>query len=194
MKSIPRNRKSARAFTLIELLIVITIIGILAGISVPAYSLVKRSALKTSARNDAVQIVNAINAYRTEYGRYPLKPEPGAGGKTDPAEPIKTEMEFMKILFAEEDATAGDVLNPRGIVYFEGKIQNKVGTHGLDLDGNYYDPWGNPYEIYIDGNYDNRVTYMGKEFRRGVLVRSWGPDGVGEMPEDEGKTDDVKSW
>ena len=45
---------------------------------------------------------------------------------------------------------------------------------------------------YIDGNYDNRVTYLGKDLRKGVLVRSWGPDGEPEV--EGGKKDDLKSW
>src|SRR3954465_3753031 len=60
------------AFTLIELLVVIVIIGVLAGLSFPVYQSVQNSAKKTQAKNDVTQIVTAVNAFYTEYGKYPL--------------------------------------------------------------------------------------------------------------------------
>src|SRR5438874_2644459 len=59
------------AFTLIELLVVITIIAILMGFLFPAFQGVQNQAKKTQAKNDLTQIVTAVNAYYTEYGKYP---------------------------------------------------------------------------------------------------------------------------
>src|SRR5207302_5653728 len=64
--------KTARAFTLIELLVVIVIIAILMGLAFPAFQAVQNQAKKTQAKNDLVQIVSAVNAYYTEYGKYPV--------------------------------------------------------------------------------------------------------------------------
>ena len=64
--------KHTRAFTLIELLVVIAIIIILAGLLFPAYQAVQNQAKRTQAKNDLTQIVTAVNAYYTEYGKYPL--------------------------------------------------------------------------------------------------------------------------
>ena len=62
----------ANAFTLIELLVVIAIIAILIGLLFPAFSAVQNQAKRTQAKNDLTQIVNAVNAYYTEYGKYPI--------------------------------------------------------------------------------------------------------------------------
>src|SRR5205814_6419295 len=62
----------ARAFTLIELLVVIAIIAILIGLLFPAFRAVQDQAKRTQAKNDLTQIVTAVNAYYTEYGKYPL--------------------------------------------------------------------------------------------------------------------------
>ena len=62
----------ARAFTLIELLVVIAIIAILIGLLFPAFRAVQDQARRTQAKNDLTQIVNAVNAYYTDYGKYPL--------------------------------------------------------------------------------------------------------------------------
>ncbi len=62
----------SRAFTLIELLVVISIVAILMGLAFPVFQGVQNTAKKTQAKNDLVQIVTAVNAFYTEYGRYPL--------------------------------------------------------------------------------------------------------------------------
>ena len=62
----------ANAFTLIELLVVIAIIAILVGLLFPAFKAVQNQARSTQAKNDLTQIVNAVNAFYTDYGKYPL--------------------------------------------------------------------------------------------------------------------------
>lgn len=65
-----------RAFTLVELLVVIAIIGILAAMLLPVLTKAKVAAQKTKAKTEMADIVNAVNAYDTDYGRFPLiKPE-----------------------------------------------------------------------------------------------------------------------
>src|SRR6266513_2474218 len=60
------------AFTLIELLVVISIIAILIGLLFPAFKGVQDQARKVQTKNDLTQIVTAVNAFYTEYGRYPV--------------------------------------------------------------------------------------------------------------------------
>src|SRR5580704_5756026 len=62
------NRK---AFTLVELLVVIGIIAILAGLLLPAISKMHRSAQITGQKADFVTIANALDAYKADYGDYP---------------------------------------------------------------------------------------------------------------------------
>src|SRR5437763_13488353 len=68
-----------RGFTLIELLVVIVIIAVLAGFAFPVFQSVQNSAKKTQAKNDVTQIVTAVNAFYTEYGKYPIDPSLGSG-------------------------------------------------------------------------------------------------------------------
>src|ERR1700746_1969385 len=67
----PPQRQSL-GFTLIELLVVMGIIGILVGLLFPAFKGVQNQARSTQAKNDLTQIVNAVNAYYTDYGKYPV--------------------------------------------------------------------------------------------------------------------------
>lgn len=60
-----------KAFTLIELLTVIAIIGILAAIIIPTVGSVRVSAKKAKAKTQFSQIIQAYELFKQEYGFYP---------------------------------------------------------------------------------------------------------------------------
>jgi prepilin-type N-terminal cleavage/methylation domain-containing protein len=156
------QRPSHRAFTLIELLVVIAIIAILIGLLFPAFSAVQNQARQTQAKNDLTQIVNAVNAYYTEYGKYPLVTADttyGPGGTAN------------NLLFNELRSTAAATQNPRQIVFISppdvknasnprsGIALQATAINGISVAiGDLVDPWGTPYNVRIDGSYDNSVA------------------------------------
>lgn len=86
------TRKLSAAFTLIELLIVITIIAVLAGIALPAYNGVKERGDQTKDLSNAKQIALAMRQFAIDNnGAYPSKP-PGSAGDYSavPATPLPT--------------------------------------------------------------------------------------------------------
>lgn len=79
------DSKRWAAFTLIELLTVMAVIGILAAILIPTVSSVRRSANKAKTKVQFSQWAAACEAFRAEYGFYPQfdathKVNGGAGG------------------------------------------------------------------------------------------------------------------
>ncbi|MEI6076875.1 MAG: type II secretion system protein [Verrucomicrobiota bacterium] len=69
-------RRSRAAFTLVELLTVIAIIGILAAMLLPVLAAMKKKALVMRAKTEIQGLVTAIQSYDQDYGRFPVtKPE-----------------------------------------------------------------------------------------------------------------------
>jgi len=60
-----------RAFTLVEMLLVITIIGILAAMVVPKMMGRTEQAREAAAQNDLAAVRTALDAYEVDNGRYP---------------------------------------------------------------------------------------------------------------------------
>ena len=189
-------------FTLIELLIVISIIVILMGLLFPAFKGVQDQAKRTQAKNDLTQIVTAVNAFYTEYGKYPTAAATdatatyGPGGST-------TENSG---LFTELRATTS-ALNTRQIVFIsppDAKDQNSPRSGIKSSTGGYYDPWGTEYAVALDANYDNQVTNPygnnngagADPIRQGAIAWSYGKDAkLGNNGDNKfTSSDDVISW
>lgn len=200
------RRQGMTAFTLIELLVVIVIIAVLMALAFPVFQGVQNQARKVQARNDLVQIVAAVNAYYAEYGRYPLTP-------ATPADTTCGVTPTNEQLFNELRSVAA-VRNPRGIVFLsppDVKDGNKprAGISSAPATaGQYFDPWGKPYMIRIDTDYDNQVNNPYSQnagsaplLRSGAIAWSFGKDALSQStsaaPVDKNtgtNKDDLISW
>jgi prepilin-type N-terminal cleavage/methylation domain-containing protein len=201
------KRQPTAAFTLIELLVVIVIIAILMGLAFPVFSSIQNQAKKTQAKNDLTQIVTAVNAFYTEYGKYPL-PSSATSDATATYGPSNSN----KALFDElRGVIITNALNTRQIVFLspadaKDPANPKAGIAGATSAkaGEYFDPWGTAYSISIDWDYDNQVTnpYNADtgagpaKIRQGVLAWSLGKDqkGGSAAKTSTDSNDDVISW
>ncbi|MDR0533208.1 MAG: prepilin-type N-terminal cleavage/methylation domain-containing protein [Verrucomicrobiales bacterium] len=161
-------KHSKLAFTLIELLVVVTIIGILAGLSVPAFKMAMDAAKKAQAGSMISNLKVALNAYQADYGTWPAFL--AASGNSDSTEISSYDSNGVKLyntLIGNLNNSDATDANPRGTVYMEftkkdltsgnGNVFN--GTSTLNAAG-FMDPWGQPYWIKVDGNYDNQIDNL----------------------------------
>lgn len=65
------SARSQGAFTLIELLIVVALIAVLAGLTLSTLGYVNRKGAESRARTEVAAISAAIDAYKLEFGIYP---------------------------------------------------------------------------------------------------------------------------
>jgi len=70
-----QNKRTA--FTLIEIMIVVLIIGLLAAIAIPAFQIASRNARYTRLLNDFRVISTAVDIYSQSTGSYPPDSDPG---------------------------------------------------------------------------------------------------------------------
>jgi len=75
-----RKRGTRTGFTLVELLVVITIIGILAGLILPAVQLALCNAKEGAASNTISNLENSLTAYSHSFGIFP--PDTSDGSST----------------------------------------------------------------------------------------------------------------
>ena len=174
-----------------ELLVVITIIAILAAMIFPVANGVLRKTRSTQAKNDAMQLRQAIETYFTEYRKFPVRSTGGASSD----QTMLSDNTLMDVLMGAD----GNQLNPRRISFFGGKkAKGDPPKGGVVLSGTgggkLYDPWGQPFVVTIDTNRNDRVTDPGEgggeTIPQSVIVYSYGPDRV----DDRGQKDDVTTW
>ena len=182
------TRRFQAGFTLVELLTVIAIIGILAAMLLPVLAAAKKSAMKTKARMEIGDLVTAIQAYDQDYGRFPItKPEQTAAGSSDfttgfsfgagvgglysfdsNSNLVAILMDLEKFPSGAWTTNRGHVFNTKSNKYLNARLSgyNPASTDpnppgGVDNDGVYRDPWGNPYIITMDTSYDDQCSdYM----------------------------------
>ena len=194
-------------FTLIELLVVIGIIAVLIGFAFPVFQGVTERAKKVQAKNDVTQIVTAVNAFYTEYGRYPSTAGTDAYFGSMPAAPSGTTGATNDLLFdvlrnntdtahSPNNSALVTSLNPRGVAFLDlrttssntkpaaGVVPNNAAVTGGVRIGAFYDPWGSAYNVEIDTTYDNSIINPytdapgGSPLSTGVISWSLGKNNV----------------
>ncbi|MDP3849079.1 MAG: prepilin-type N-terminal cleavage/methylation domain-containing protein [Luteolibacter sp.] len=203
---IPNSRRRYHGFTLVELLVVIAIIAVLASAGFAAGGAAIQKARKTTALATAVALETAVNNFYTEYGSMPKD-----GDQDTVTVKTDTDLDVLKALLGMEGTGTG-VLNTRAIKFLsvrEGKKKGTGGVNGLVYSGTggtsiqgLYDPWGGPFYLAMDLNYDERITVQpkmgGSTILNGRRAAVWsnGADATG-LPGSTGTgkaTDDVKTW
>jgi len=211
-RRVTESRQNEAGFTLIELLVVITVIAILIGLLFPAFQGVQDQAKRTQAKNDVTQIVTAVNAYYTEYGKYPLAAIDGSADTVFGA--ALTNENLFDVLRATglgrdtvdpADTTGNKNLNLRRVVFISPPdVKDPLKPRsGIGSDRQYYDPWGQAYRIAVDGSYDSKITpnpYTSNAgsnpLSSGAIAWSLGKDGLGGTGDKNAgnNDDDVISW
>lgn len=109
---LPWGQDLRRAFTLLELMVVMLLIAMLMALLLPAFGKMREKALIRRAEMEARALANAIRAYHHEYGVWPGPPTGAAPLMTTSTNPA-----FMRALAASDVNPPG--VNPLKINFIE---------------------------------------------------------------------------
>ena len=199
------TRSGQAGFTLVELLVVVTIVGLLVGLVSVAAPRAIESGMKAKAKGELTAIVAAVKAYKQEYGQWPAiesistdsAGEFGAWygpSKWASGTGLSRGKDLIKILSGQNVGTGlGGAwprpMNPKLIRFLE----------GAQSDGTFLDPWGSQYCVKMDVNESGGLEYgtgnAGAEnLRLTVITVSLGKNKTQEDSPSVPGFDDVYSW
>jgi len=180
----PQRGGSRSAFSLIEMLVVIAIVGILAGLLFSAHGIARYRALATRTQSTAGQVASAWVALLQDRRAYPtvdIKALPGA----------ETDNGDLQFAMTKE---AGDLLQ----AYFERTdIQKNYGIlsawgerHAIAHERAKKDPKtfdAKPYILWskLDTDYNGTITKDSESIKKTAIV--WAPGGSPDRPA-------IRSW
>ena len=154
------SRSGQAGFTLVELLVVISIVGLLAGLVTVAVPRAMEAGKKAKAKGELTAVIAALKAYKQEYGQWPTasgdrsEDEWFGGGNYGNPENGRT---LMKILSGSNIIVSGVGQNPKSVTFFEGA---KVSSGRRDTSGGeLLDPWGTQYGFKVDTDESSSLEY-----------------------------------
>jgi hypothetical protein len=144
------TRRAGGAFTLIELLIVVAIIAILAGLTLSTLGYVNKKAARSRAEAEVAALSAAIDSYKLDFGSYPAsnnlyKELTGQGS-------LNTNKVFFEPTAQITTNTAtGPFTDPWGAIYNYETNTNKIVNIG------FFDLWTTAGEPTTGGNSNNWI-------------------------------------
>lgn len=169
------RERTAGGFSLIELLVVLSLIGALTGLILRGFPELRDRSLRARAEGEMAVISHALERYRLRYGDYPWCASAGEGAAI-----------LHRALRGGRMPDGGVVPTARAhLLSFEDPLLRATGEEEPAV-GRLLDPWGDPYQ-YV---YEPLVDESGRE-RNHRLYALWSrrggshggregePDGIG---------------
>lgn len=197
--------RSAKGFTLIELIIVIAILATLASIAYPTYMSIQTNAARTAAKKVCTDIAGAVESFKQDNnGVLPYVTnmvEPDDNDQMYLTTTAGQDANLIKILTNRED-DEDNRMNTTRTTYMNSDEQDHP-REGLFVDSSgelgLYDPWGKPYYIILCEEETGCIDpFTSRRYRgKNCFAYSTGPDQEGlpvtDTPSKKGKKGNKKS-
>ena len=163
-----------RLFTLVELLTVIAVIAILAGIAIPVVVGMQSKGKETAARADMSSIKMAITQFKADYSIFPVAPsssdtllrakfksdDSGTKYKDDDNDNMIEELTTIQTSPSggSPAAKTSFTYNTKKRKYLDAPAKPVTPIAGGSAGFMKLDPWGRRYNIALDTNYDKKLV------------------------------------
>lgn len=201
-----------------ELLAVIGIIIILAGLAIPAVMIAQQKSRITAAKADMAAILTALKGVEGTYHK--MVSGSSFNGKNASKYPTSSSTESILLggTAASDayDAFIAELTNPtngklsslninkRKIKFLDPKTEfdaSKDYDHADNIESLWRDPWGNRYVILINTDFSDQISNPkdnSKKLSAKAVIYSFGPDGKDNsgknVIDDDDAGDDICSW
>jgi general secretion pathway protein G len=133
-----KDLRGRRGFTLIEMIIVFTMIGILVGLALPQFKNAAKKARESTLKEDLTILRKLIDQYFTDKTKYPASLQALVDEKylrKIPVDPITGKPDWVEV---REEPTVDDLLEPG---YQAGVTEVHSASELLGMDGTPYNTW-----------------------------------------------------
>jgi prepilin-type N-terminal cleavage/methylation domain-containing protein len=174
---IPRFGSKSSAFTLIELLTVIAIIGVLAGITFGVMRGAQEKSARGQAASELAALAQALESFKRQYGDYPQTGTTVAGPSETLINSSHNEYKLFNALAGKYGPKVDTAIEGRAFTelakftLLSVKASDQPSPTGTTLVANaFVDPWGQLYQYYYRPN-------SGSNRWNSFVLFSAGPDG-----------------
>ncbi len=186
MENFQKQVRSQRGFTLVEVIVVLSVVLLLTGIAVPMLSSYMEDGRRARAEAEAKVVGAAVMSFYKDLGVYPARNSGGTNNFlyslfTGPTMPTASPwLAGHNFITWGMGGARGDLLNnhllqnvPQGTAAAAYPVAGNVRWRGPYLNGSSpNDPWGRPYVVnIISGHFQHATLY------KRVWVLSAGPNG-----------------
>ena len=190
------SRQENGGFTLIEILIVISIIALLSSLILGAIMVAKKGATEAIAKTEVSSLGGALEQYVQDESDYP--------GMAEKIDADRNQFpELYNALFGERrpngpggrSAPYTKIEEKRVVVYdrdtdrYEPATRDQV--NDFETEKFYLDPWSNPF-VYRANKGRKREEFMHNQYAADIY--SLGPNGTDDTAEGNEESDDIGNW
>ena len=175
------RNQAPSSFTLVELMVVVAVIGVLAGLVLGGAGAVRTRAARGQAQAEVSAIEAGLARYQMDFGEYPVATGAGSGTNYSP-NPLNYTNDG-RVLFASLWGAATYATATSARKQYLSVKPSMVMTSGVT---NYFiDPWGYAYGYSWSGN---------RSFRGGAVPDVWSTGGQSGVGNQTNRSKWITSW
>ena len=145
--NVHKRIRKQKAFTIVELLIVIVVIAVLAAVTIVAFNGIRQRAQTTKIKTDLAMLSKAVQAARINSGEVATRYVTGSTGTASQCVVLAADVDLSDRVAAATCWTA-----------YDNALNTISNASNMNIRG-LVDPWGRPY--FIDENEKEGVTLCG---------------------------------